>query len=153
MERRKPGAILGRRFSFLLGVQLAIGGVTIRTPEKRQAVLDALRLHPSITRACKSARISRNAFYEWRNDDPDFATEIEASREKGIDALEDSLFRDAIEGHNTTAAIFMLKSWRRERYGDRQHVDLNTTGSISLDFTGIDVPLPVRDDPTDPESP
>lgn len=67
--------------------------------------------------------------------------------------MEDALFKDAIEGHNTTAAIFMLKSWRRERYGDRQHVDLNTSGNLSLDFAGIDVPLPNRDDPPDLESP
>lgn len=138
------------RFS---GIRLAIGGVTIRTPEKAQKLLDALRVHPSITRACKSARISRNAFYEWRKDDPDFAADVENAREKGIDALEDALFRDAIEGHNITAAIFMLKSWRRERYGDRQHVDLNASGSLSLDFAGIDVPLPSRDDPPDLESP
>ena len=95
---------------------------TIRTPEKEKAILDALELHPSKSRACRSARIGRNAFYEWCKDDPEFAAKIEAAREKGIDALEDALFKDAIEGHNTTAAIFMLKSWRRERYGDKSEV-------------------------------
>ena len=128
-------------------------GETIRTPEKRKQVLDALELHPSKTRACRSARIGRQSFYDWVKDDPDFAADVQAAREKGIDAVEDALFKDAIEGHNTTAAIFMLKSWRRERYGDRQHVDLNASGSLSLDFAGIDVPLPNRDDPPDLESP
>lgn len=128
---------------------MAIGGVTIRTPEKRQAILDALRLHPSITRACRSARISRNAFYEWRNDDSEFAAEIEASREKGIDALEDSLFRDAIDGHNTTAAIFMLKSWRPDRYRETTRHELTGVGGEPIAIRSISVPLPVADDSED----
>lgn len=126
---------------------------TIRTPEKEQAILNALELHPSKTRACRTARVGRVTFYEWCKDDPDFAAKVETAREHGIDAIEDALMKDAVEGNNTTAAIFLLKSFRRERYGDRQHVDLNTSGSLSLDFAGIDVPLPDRDDPPDQESP
>ena len=38
-----------------------------------------------------------------------------------MDALEDALIDRGAES-DTTAAIFMLKSWRRDRYGDKQEV-------------------------------
>lgn len=125
---------------------------TIRTPEKEQAILDALELHPSKTRACRSARVSRQRFYEWCKDDAEFADRVEAAREKGIDALEDALFRDAIDGHNTTAAIFMLKSWRRERYGDKSEITHMGNSQQPITIRSIVVPLPVTDSgPTEEE--
>lgn len=109
-------------------------GETVRTPEKERAVLDALELHPSKSRACRTARIGRATFYQWVRDDSDFAAKVEVAREKGIDALEDALFKDAIDGHNTTAAIFMLKSWRRERYGDKAEVKHSGDAEHPIEF-------------------
>lgn len=93
-------------------------GWTIRTPEKEQVILDALSLHPSKSRACRTARVPRQRFYEWCHDDPDFKARVDAAQQRGIDAVEDALFADALN-HDTTAAIFTLKSWRPERYSDK----------------------------------
>lgn len=68
--------------------------------------------------ACRKAKVSRVAFYQWRHDDPEFDADVLAAREEGLDALEDALITRGLK-NDTTAAIFMLKSLRREVYGDR----------------------------------
>lgn len=91
---------------------------TIRTPEKELALVSALHERPSYMAACRKARVSRTAFYAWKRDDPEFATRIEAARNIGLDSLEDALVTRGLK-NDTTAAIFLLKSHRREIYGDR----------------------------------
>lgn len=93
-------------------------GQTIRTPEKEIALVAALHERPSYLSACRKARISRAAFYDWKRDDPEFSERIEAARGIGLDALEDALITRGLK-NDTTAAIFMLKSHRREIYGDK----------------------------------
>ena len=97
--------------------------MTIRTPEKEAILLAALREKPVFKAACRKARISKNAFHEWRRDDPAFNARVLAAREEGLDALEDAVIDDGMTG-NTVAAIFMLKSHRRAIYGDRVKHDI-----------------------------
>ena len=91
---------------------------TIRTPEKEDAILEALRERPVYAQACRKARVSKVAFYAWRRDDPDFDRRVVAAREEGLDALEDALASRGLKD-DTTAAIFLLKSLRREVFGDK----------------------------------
>jgi hypothetical protein len=88
------------------------------TPEKEQQVLDALREKPMYTSAARKARVTRQTLYNWRMANPDFAERCEQARAEGFDALEDALVTRGLKS-DTTAAIFLLKSWRPERYGDK----------------------------------
>lgn len=94
---------------------------TKKTPEKEQAIIEALHGHPSKSRACRSSRvrINRSTLYAWMADDPEFKARVDAAQEMGIDAVEDALLEDATN-HDTTAAIFTLKSWRPDRYREKQ---------------------------------
>ena len=96
---------------------------TIRTPEKELALTEALQQKPSISAACRKARIGRAAYYDWIKDDSAFAARMKAARDVGLDALEDALIDRGLKT-DTTAAIFMLKSHRREIYGDRLNIEL-----------------------------
>lgn len=90
-------------------------------PEKRDVILDALREKPTYSFAARKARINRRTLNRWRNADPDFNAACIAARNEGLDALEDELVNRGMK-NDTTAAIFMLKSLRREIYGDKvQH--------------------------------
>lgn len=91
---------------------------TIRTPEKEAALLEALRERPVFAAACRKARIGKQAFYDWRRDDPEFDRRVVDARNEGLDALEDALATRGAKD-DTTAAIFLLKSLRREIYGDK----------------------------------
>ena len=109
-----------------------------RSPEKDAVILQALREKPTYSSAARKARISRTTLTNWRQDDPDFAAACELAREAGMDAIEDKLVDRAMK-NDTTAAIFMLKSWRRERYGDK----LQHSGEVStVVIREIHVPKP-----------
>lgn len=117
---------------------------TIRTPEKAQKIIDALTLHPSKSRACRAARISRAAFYDWCANDPEFKARVDLAQETGIDAIEDSLFNDAVN-HDTTAAIFTLKSWRPSRYRETTRQELTGPDGGPIPIIGIEVAKPAGD--------
>ena len=91
---------------------------TIRTPEKRAKFLAELAAGMSVGAACRSARISRTPAYAWRNDDAEFAAAWDSAIEEGTDELEDVLFKRA-SGADTTAAIFLLKARRPNKYRER----------------------------------
>jgi Rad3-related DNA helicase len=101
------------------------------TPEKRDVILDALHNHPSLGRAARKARITRHTLRNWRLANPEFAAEVEAAREAGFEVLEDALIVRG-EKNDTTAAIFMLKGWKPERYQERKAVDMNLTGNLTI---------------------
>lgn len=117
-------------------------GRSVRSPEKAEAILAALREHPSFARAARKTRIARSSLIAWRKDDPAFAARCEAAREEGIDAIEDALMERGT-ANDTTAAIFLLKSWRRERYGDRLAVSLDVRQAAEAAAAELGVPVDV----------
>jgi hypothetical protein len=102
------------------------------TSEKEQAVLDALRERPTYVYAARKARIHRRTLYRWRMANPDFDARVQAAKNEGFDALEDAMVDRGMKD-DTTAAIFMLKAWRPERY--RETHNLNVSGNVSATVT------------------
>jgi transposase-like protein len=124
----------------LVVVAMAVTGFT---PEKEATILEALRERPSFAAACRKARISRPTFYKWRREIPGFEERVIAARNEGLDALEDALATRGAK-NDTTAAIFLLKSHRRDVYGDKidhthqgrirhEHIDLSIYTDDELD--------------------
>ena len=110
----------------------------------QESFLDALAGGDSVTGACLAAGLRRRTAYQWRADDPDFATAWEEAIEAGTDLLEDEARRRAVEGvehplmyqgrqvatvrkHSDALLMFLLKARRpevfRERVDMRQGVD------------------------------
>ena len=102
---------------------------THSTSQKGQKALAALRQGLSIAAACRRAGIDRKTYYNWRKADPDFADAADAAIENGTDALEDALFRRA-KKDDTTAAIFLLKARRPEKY--RETTNHNITATVTV---------------------
>lgn len=65
--------------------------------------------------AIQEAGVSRRTIFRWMADNPELREEFDSIREAMVSAVEDTLFQKAMGG-DVTAAIFMLKSWRPERY-------------------------------------
>ena len=63
--------------------------------------------------------MTRQSYYNWMENDPAFAEEVEAIRQEQIDTVESALL-NKIEGGDTTAVIFYLKTKGKERgYSER----------------------------------
>jgi hypothetical protein len=91
---------------------------------KKRAFLAAFSRCGSLSSAAKRARIDRRTHYNWLADPVYQQAFQQAIREAG-DALEDKLNELA----NVTAAIFLLKGLRPEKYKDRQESTFKWSGN------------------------
>lgn len=91
--------------------------------QKKQQVLRTLEQALGVvTTACRSAGISRDTFYRWKQEDEDFARQVQDINEIAIDFAESQLHQQIKDG-NTSATIFYLKSKAKQRgYVERQEI-------------------------------
>lgn len=68
----------------------------------------------NISVSCRAIGISRNCFYEWKKDYPDFLEQFEDMEESLIDIVETKLMKNINEG-KTTEIIFFLKTKAKHR--------------------------------------
>ena len=79
----------------------------------------------NVTISCKEVGICRLSHYNWLERDPKYRAEIENISEMAIDYVESKLMK-MIEGGDTTAAIFYLKTKGKSRgYVERQEHQLS----------------------------
>lgn len=90
------------------------------TEDKKGAFVKAFaQSRGIIAPACKAVSINRTTYYDWMERDPAFAESVEAIRQEQIDTVESALL-NKIEGGDTTAVIFYLKTKGKERgYSER----------------------------------
>jgi hypothetical protein len=78
-----------------------------------------------------SLGISLTTIARRKRDDDTFATTLKAGKQRGIDAVTNSLFESATaEKPNTSAQIFFLKN--RAGWRDKTEVDANVSGDITM---------------------
>lgn len=132
----------------------------IRHPKKR-AYVAALALTGNRTRAAELTGVERTTPYtrQWKEDE-ELQEAVRRAKEMAADRIEDELYRRGVEGvekptgwykgklggyvkeYDTTAAIFLLKGLRPEKYADHQvtkttrlnvHVDLKSLPDAVID--------------------
>lgn len=101
------------------------------TNANKKAAIEALRKTlGNVSKACEAVNISRTQFYEWVNEDPDFAQSLKDVREKTVDIAETALQKLIQEG-NPTAIIFYLKTQAKDR-GYREGMEHTGEGGKDL---------------------
>jgi hypothetical protein len=128
---------------------------------KKAAFLKAYALTGIIARAAEVAEVTRMAYYKWCEHDQDFKLAAEQARQEAADHLEHYLFQRAAgagkkvrrtyavvkgkrvlteeveeEGPSDTAAIFLLKGIRPEKY--RERAEVSVTGPVVKAYAGFD---------------
>lgn len=94
-----------------------------RTIKKKRLLKSLQQNNGIISHACDAAKISRKTYYEWMQQDEDFATAVDEIQEGVIDVVENELMKQIKEG-NTTASIFFLKTRGKHRgYIERSEVE------------------------------
>jgi hypothetical protein len=92
-------------------------------PEALDAFVEALAAGRSVTGACRAANMGRSTAYDCRQRDEAFALRWAEAIEQGTDAIEDVLTERALSGLSDSAAIFLLKARRPEKYREQVRVD------------------------------
>jgi hypothetical protein len=89
----------------------------------KKALLDALEKSLGVvTTACKSVGVGRTTFYNYYNEDKDFAKSVDDIENVALDFAESQLHKQIQEG-STAATIFLLKTRGKKRgYVERQEI-------------------------------
>jgi hypothetical protein len=102
---------------------------TALTDERKAQFLQILEeTGGNVTVATRALGLTRQWAYQWRERDPEFAEEWDNAVEGGTEHLEQRLFTRACDV-DTTAAIFLLKARRPEKY--RENIKLDTEVSLN----------------------
>lgn len=130
---------------------------------KKAAFLRAYALSGNISRAAEVAEVGRTTYYLWTEHDPVFAAAAAQAREDAADRLEEYLYQRAAgaarkvrrvyevnargkrvlteeieeDGPSDTAAIFLLKGLRPEKYRERSDVTMTTAPTVKA-YAGFD---------------
>ena len=89
---------------------------------RKKRFIEALTLKGTVYHAAQAAGVSRQTAYRWRHEDSDFADQWEEAFENAVDAVENTIYQQAVGG-NTLAGIFYLKA-HRPIYRDRLNIDI-----------------------------
>ena len=90
--------------------------------------ITALQERPNVAAACETVDISRETAYNWRESDEQFARDWDACFLRHIDTIEENALERAMRARHDVMAIFMMKSWKPERYGDNKTVNVGNAG-------------------------
>jgi len=76
-----------------------------------------------ITTACKAADLSRDTYYKYINEDPEFEAQVNQIKEMAVDFVESKLYQH-IQGGDVTSTIFYLKCKAKNRgYVEKMEVE------------------------------
>lgn len=129
---------------------------TIRTPQKRGKFLAELRRCGKFYVACKYAGISRTALHDWRHDEPELETEIQAAiqeaeaaelelfelemKRRGLDGVKKPVYyKGIVVGHiqeySDTLLMFRAKKLNKDYRDSSNESKVSVNVSINLQDT------------------
>ena len=93
----------------------------------KAALLEALEKSLGIvTPACNQVKISRDRFYTYYNEDPDFKKAVDDIQGIQLDFVENQLFKKIKEGSERSILFYMKHRGRHRGYSDS--IDITTDG-------------------------
>lgn len=123
---RKSGAKNSRRPARAAELQsfaLTVAAAGVHPDPTKQRALAGYLKHGTITAATAAAGVDRGTWYDWLEKDERFRELAVDAEQAAADALEQKAHQRAKKGSDTLL-IFLLKSLRRSKFGDRQIVTL-----------------------------
>lgn len=85
--------------------------------QKKQELINQLKVTPVIEVACKKVGIGRATFYRWKKSDPKFADDAELALQDGsqlVNDMAESQLITSIKNGNMTGIIFWLKNHHKQ---------------------------------------
>ena len=90
-----------------------------------------------VTAACKEVGISRDSYYDYYNNDPEFRRKVDDINEIAIDFTESQLFKKIKQGSERSILFFMKYKGRKRGYTDS--VDITSGGKTITEIKLIQV--------------
>ena len=118
---------------------MAKGRKTVRTDRAREKFLAQLRLVPNVSAAARAAGFGRNAAYEWRKDDAEFAAAWDEALDEAVDGLEEVAWQRA-ETTSDRLMEILLKAHRGEKYVEKRLLGSDPDNPLPAGFDVTLVP-------------
>lgn len=83
-----------------------------KSDKTKQLILEQLRKTPIIETVCQKIGVSRMSFYRWKQEDKEFAAQIEKALSEGrslVNDLAESQLISAVRDRNISAIVVWLK--------------------------------------------
>jgi hypothetical protein len=109
-------------------------GANKKQPEiHKKQLLEALeRSLGIVTPACKEVGISRNQFYLYYKEDPEFKAAVDDINEITLDFVENQLLRKIKEGENQAIMFYMKYKARKRGYTEKIEIEGNMNHKITV---------------------
>ena len=106
-----------------------------KTEHLKKRLIEALEKSLGVvTTACKKVDCSRTTFYQYIQDDKEFAKQVTDIENIALDYAESQLHRQIGDG-NTSATIFFLKTKGKKRgYVERNEIDLSSEERVLINI-------------------
>lgn len=78
-----------------------------------------------VSNACKDAGLSRNTFYEYYRNDPEFKAKVDDINEITLDMAESQLLKKIKEGSEKSIMFYMRYKARKRGYTDELNINAN----------------------------
>jgi hypothetical protein len=85
-----------------------------------------------VTPACKEVGISRNTFYVYYKNDPEFKAAVDDINEVTLDFVENQLLKNIKNGDNQAIMFFMKYKARKRGYTEQINIDGNLNHTIQV---------------------
>lgn len=97
------------------------------TENYKSKMLIALEKHLGlVTPACKEVDITRQTFYRWLSEDPDFKLKVDEINDIQGDFVENQLFKKIKEGSERSILFYMRYKGKKRGYSDS--IDITSDG-------------------------
>ena len=78
-----------------------------------------------VTPACKELGVSRDTFYRWLREDPEFKKKVDEIDDIQGDFVEHQLFKKIKEGSERSILFYMKYKGRKRGYNDELNINAN----------------------------
>jgi hypothetical protein len=122
----------------------------VSTAARKKAFLQAMhKTNGNVTMSAKTADISRQLIYAWKDKDPKFKAEFESNQfeETYKDQIEAKLMKLGLQDENPTILIFLAKTKCKDRgYIERTELKVDKETIIKVDYFDPEEEQPGEDD-------
>jgi hypothetical protein len=102
------------------------------TSDTKKRILDALEKSLGVvTDACRIAKVHRDTFYRYKNEDPDFAAKVEEMSEVALDFAESALYKQIKEGVPSSTIFYLKTKGRRRGYVETMNVEQTNRNAVA----------------------
>lgn len=132
------------------------GKATSDKVDNKKRLLTALeKSFGVVTDACRNAKLSRETFYKYYNDDPIFKAAVDEMQEVALDFAETQLYKQIKDGIPTSTIFYLKTRGRKRGYIERtEHTGADgqplVPGKIVIEIISDTPPVTNEEDIKDP---